>query len=92
MNSALRFHVEELTNENIAKGMCPEDARRRAESDSQFWLSFCGLHRPEVSLRETRVTARNLTHRLQITAAPHLLFYFFSPKEPHAVAAPESDS
>ena len=30
MNSELRFHIEELTDENIAAGMSPEEARRRA--------------------------------------------------------------
>src|SRR5271170_4366736 len=30
MNSELRFHIEEVTEENIAAGMTPEEARRRA--------------------------------------------------------------
>src|SRR5579872_6104478 len=30
MNSELRFHIEELTDENIAAGMTPQEARRRA--------------------------------------------------------------
>lgn len=30
MNSELRFHVDELTEEYIAAGMAPEEARRRA--------------------------------------------------------------
>src|SRR5580693_4799186 len=30
MNSELRFHVDELTDENIAAGMSPEEARRQA--------------------------------------------------------------
>src|SRR6202021_4260342 len=30
MNSELRFHIDELTDENIAAGMTPEEARRRA--------------------------------------------------------------
>jgi putative ABC transport system permease protein len=30
MNSELRFHIDELTDENIATGMSPEEARRRA--------------------------------------------------------------
>jgi putative ABC transport system permease protein len=30
MNSELRFHIEELTDENIAAGMTPKEARRRA--------------------------------------------------------------
>ena len=30
MNSELRFHIDELTDENIAAGMPPEEARRRA--------------------------------------------------------------
>src|SRR5690349_10823916 len=33
MNSELRFHVDELTDENIAAGMTPEEARRRALVD-----------------------------------------------------------
>jgi predicted permease len=30
MDSELRFHIEEVTEENIASGMTPEEARRRA--------------------------------------------------------------
>src|SRR5580692_3136934 len=30
MNSELRFHIDELTDENIAAGMLPDEARRRA--------------------------------------------------------------
>src|SRR5882672_8910556 len=30
MNSELRFHIDELTDENIASGMTPDEARRRA--------------------------------------------------------------
>lgn len=30
VNSELRFHIDELTDENIAKGMSPDEARRRA--------------------------------------------------------------
>jgi len=30
MNSELRFHIDELTDENIAAGMTPDEARRRA--------------------------------------------------------------
>ena len=30
MNSELRFHIDELTEANIAAGMTPEEARRRA--------------------------------------------------------------
>ena len=30
MNSELGFHIDELTEENIAAGMTPEEARRRA--------------------------------------------------------------
>jgi putative ABC transport system permease protein len=30
MNSELRFHIDELTDENIAAGMTPQEARRRA--------------------------------------------------------------
>jgi len=30
MNSELRFHIDELTDENIAAGMSPDEARRRA--------------------------------------------------------------
>jgi predicted permease len=33
MNSELRFHIDELTEENIAAGMSPEEARRRATLD-----------------------------------------------------------
>ena len=33
MNSELRFHIDELTEENIAAGMSPGEARRRATLD-----------------------------------------------------------
>jgi putative ABC transport system permease protein len=33
MNSELRFHLDELTDENIAAGMTPDEARRRARLD-----------------------------------------------------------
>jgi hypothetical protein len=33
MNSELRFHIDELTEEYIAAGMLPEEARRRATLD-----------------------------------------------------------
>jgi putative ABC transport system permease protein len=33
MNSELRFHIDELTEANIAAGMTPEEARRRARLD-----------------------------------------------------------
>ncbi len=33
VNSELRFHLDELTDENIAAGMTPEEARRRARLD-----------------------------------------------------------
>jgi hypothetical protein len=36
MNSELRFHIDELTEANIAAGMTPEQAHRRAI------LEFCG--------------------------------------------------
>ena len=33
MNSELRFHIDELTEEYIAAGMSPEEAHRRATLD-----------------------------------------------------------
>ncbi|HKV26387.1 MAG TPA: ABC transporter permease [Candidatus Acidoferrum sp.] len=46
MNSELRFHIEELTDENIAKGMTPEEARRRAV------LEFGGHEQVKEDVRE----------------------------------------
>ena len=46
MNSELRFHIEELTEENIAAGMTPEEARRRAI------LEFGGPEQVKEDLRD----------------------------------------
>ncbi len=46
MNSELRFHIEELTDENIAAGMTPEEARRRAI------LAFGGQEQLKEDLRD----------------------------------------
>ena len=46
MNAELRFHVDELTDENIAKGMTPEEARRRA------LLEFGGQEQLKEDLRD----------------------------------------
>jgi putative ABC transport system permease protein len=46
MNSELRFHIDELTEENIAAGMTPEEARRRAI------LEFGGQEQLKEELRD----------------------------------------
>jgi putative ABC transport system permease protein len=46
MNSELRFHIDELTEENIAKGMTAEEARRRA------MLEFGGQEQVKEDLRD----------------------------------------
>ncbi|MGB8474506.1 MAG: ABC transporter permease [Candidatus Acidiferrum sp.] len=46
MNSELRFHIEELTEENIAAGMTPQEARRRAI------LEFGGHEQVKEELRD----------------------------------------
>src|SRR5712675_369650 len=46
MNSELRFHIDELTDENIAAGMPPDEARRRAI------LEFGGHEQLKEKLRE----------------------------------------
>jgi putative ABC transport system permease protein len=46
MNSELRFHIEELTDENIAAGMSPAEARRRAV------LEFGGHEQVKEDLRD----------------------------------------
>jgi putative ABC transport system permease protein len=46
MNSELRFHIEELTEANIAAGMSPEEARRRAV------LEFGGHEQVKEELRD----------------------------------------
>ncbi len=46
MNSELRFHIEELTDENIAAGMTTEEARRRAI------LEFGGHEQVKEELRD----------------------------------------
>jgi putative ABC transport system permease protein len=46
MNSELRFHIDELTDENIAKGMTPQEARRRV------LLEFGGREQWKEELRD----------------------------------------
>ncbi len=46
MNTELRFHIDELTEENIAAGMSPEEARRRAI------LEFGGHEQVKEELRD----------------------------------------
>jgi len=46
LNSELRFHIEELTEANIAAGMSPEEARRRA------MLEFGGPEQIKEELRD----------------------------------------
>jgi putative ABC transport system permease protein len=46
MNSELRFHIDELTDENIAAGMPPDEARRRAI------LEFGGQEKFKEELRD----------------------------------------
>jgi putative ABC transport system permease protein len=46
MNSELRFHIDELIDENIAAGMAPEEARRRA------LLEFGGREQIKEDLRD----------------------------------------
>jgi predicted permease len=46
MNSELRFHIDELTEENIAAGMAPQEARRRAI------LEFGGPEQVKEDLRD----------------------------------------
>jgi putative ABC transport system permease protein len=46
MNSELRFHIDELTDENIAAGMTAEEARRRAV------LEFGGQEQVKEELRD----------------------------------------
>ncbi len=46
MNSELRFHIDELTEANIAAGMSPEEARRRAV------LEFGGHEQVKEELRD----------------------------------------
>ncbi|MGC1268515.1 MAG: permease prefix domain 1-containing protein, partial [Candidatus Acidiferrum sp.] len=46
MNSELRFHIDELIDENIAAGMSPEEARRRAH------LEFGGREQLKEDLRD----------------------------------------
>ena len=47
-DSELRFHVDKLTDENIAAGMTPEDARRRAV------LEFGGAEQIKEELRDVQ--------------------------------------
>jgi hypothetical protein len=46
MNSELRFHIDELTDENIAAGISPSEARRRAI------LEFGGHEQVKEDLRD----------------------------------------
>src|SRR4029077_7333796 len=46
LDSELRFHIEKLTNDNVAAGMTPEDARRQAI------LEFGGREQIKEELRD----------------------------------------
>ncbi|MGA8267682.1 MAG: permease prefix domain 1-containing protein, partial [Candidatus Acidiferrales bacterium] len=48
LNKELRFHIDQQIANNIAAGMSPEEARRRAQ------LEFGGLDRVKEEVRDTR--------------------------------------
>jgi putative ABC transport system permease protein len=60
MNSELRFHIDELTDENIARGMPPEEARRRARLDFGGQEKFKEEVRDVYRIRLLDATAANL--------------------------------
>src|SRR5690349_21503743 len=51
LNSEVRFHLDELTDANIARGMSPEEARRRAV------LEFGGGEQVKEELRDVHRVA-----------------------------------
>jgi putative ABC transport system permease protein len=60
MNSELRFHIDELTDENIAMGMPPEEARRRAMLEFGGQEKFKEEVRDVYRIRLLDATAANL--------------------------------
>src|SRR5271168_4269802 len=60
MNSELRFHLDELTDENIAAGMSPEEARRRATLEFGGQENFKEQVRDVYQIRYLDATLANL--------------------------------
>jgi hypothetical protein len=67
LNSELRFHIDELTEANIAAGMKPEEARRRAI------LEFGGQEQVKEDLRDV-YRVRVLTPPSPISNPPSASF------------------
>lgn len=65
MNSELRFHIDELTDENIAAGMSPEEARRRATLDFGGQENFKEQVRDIYRIRVVDATLANLKFALR---------------------------
>src|SRR5277367_7081106 len=60
MNSELRFHIEELTEEYMASGMSAEEARRRATLDFGGYENIKEQVRDVYSVRFLDATLRNI--------------------------------
>ena len=66
LDRELRFHIEELTQENLAKGMAPEEAHRQA------LLAFGGRQQVKEELRDVHrlpvleTTFANLRYGLRV--------------------------
>src|SRR5271155_2182974 len=60
MNSELRFHIDELTDENIAAGMTPDEARRRATLEFGGHENFKEQVRDVYRIRFVDATLANL--------------------------------
>jgi len=60
MNSELRFHIDELTDENIAAGMSPAEARRRATLEFGGHENFKEQVRDVYRIRFVDATLANL--------------------------------
>ena len=48
LDEELRYHLERITDANIARGMTPDDARRAA------WLALGGIEQRKEECRDTR--------------------------------------
>jgi hypothetical protein len=84
LDTELRFHIEKLTNDNIAAGMAPEEARRQAI------LEFGGREQVKEELRDvyrigviettfTNVKSAFRFLRWKTTSTEHLRKIVFAP-------------
>ena len=65
MNTELRFHIDELTDENIAAGVPPDEARRRAITE------FGGHEQVKEELRDVYLYPRYSSAYGRFVSNPH---------------------